>query len=123
VPERAFHGRVDAIIGRRAPERAAIGARYFSVGNAGLLCSLFRKAGFGDIETFTEARRYPFSSFAAYFNPIEDGQGPTGQAYVTLSTEIQQLVREDTRRQLEGNAATSGPVEVEVELLFGCGQR
>jgi SAM-dependent methyltransferase len=123
VPERAFATRVDAIIGRHSPERAAIGARYFSLGDAGLLRSLFTAAGFRDIEIFAEARRYPFSSFEAYFKPIEDGQGPTGQAYVALPTEIQRLVREDTRRQLEGNAASGGPVEVEVELLFGCGRR
>ena len=123
VPERAFATRVDAIIGQHAPERAATSARYFSLGNAGLLLSLFTVAGFRDIETITEARRYPFSSFAAYFKPIEDGQGPTGQAYVALPTEIQQRVREDTRRQLEGHAATGGPVQVEVELLFGCGRR
>jgi hypothetical protein len=122
VPERAFATRVDAIIGRHAPERAATGARYFCLGNAGLLRSLFTAAGFREIETFTEARRYPFSSFAAYFKPIEDGQGPTGQAYVALPTEIQQLVREDARRQLEGNTAIGGPVEMEVELLFGCGR-
>ncbi len=123
VPERAFATRVDAIIGRHAPERAATGVKYFSLGNAGLLRSLFTAAGFRDIETITEARRYPFSSFAAYFKPIEDGQGPTGQAYAALPTEIQQRVREDTRRQLEGGVATGGLVEVEVELLFGCGRR
>ena len=123
VPERAFATRVDAIIGRHAPERAAIGARYFSLGDAELLRSLFAAAGFRDIATITETRRYPFNSFAAYFKPIEDGQGPTGQAYVALPTDLQQLVREDARRQLEGHAATGEPVEVEVELLFGCGRR
>jgi ubiquinone/menaquinone biosynthesis C-methylase UbiE len=123
VPERAFFTRVNAIIGRHAPEHAAIGARYFSLGNAGLLRSLFTAAGFRGVETFTEARRYPFSSFAAFFKSIEDGQGAAGQAYITLPTAIQRLVREDVRRQLEGNAVTDGTVEVEVELLFGCGRR
>jgi ubiquinone/menaquinone biosynthesis C-methylase UbiE len=123
VPERAFATRVNAIIGQHSPERAAIGARYFSLGNAGLLRSLFTAAGFRDIETFTETRRYPFPSFGAYFKSIEEGQGDAGQAFVTLPTGIQQLVREDARRQLEGNAATGGPVEVEVELLFGCGRQ
>jgi hypothetical protein len=69
MPERSFHTRVDVIIGRHAPERAAIGARYFSLGKAGLLRSLFTAAGFRDVETFTEARRYPFSSFAPISNP------------------------------------------------------
>ena len=123
VPERAFATRVEAFIGQYSPERAAIGARYFSLGNAGRLRSLFTAAGFRDIETFTETRRYPFPSFGAYFKPIEEGQGEPGQAFVTLPTAIQRLVREDVRRQLEGNAVTGGPVEVEVELLFGCGRR
>ena len=123
VPERAFATRVDAIVGRYWPERAPIAARYFSLGSAGLLRSLFTAAGFHDIETFTETRRYPFPSFGAYFKPIEEGQGEPGQAFVRLPTAIQRLVREDIRRQLEGNAVAGGPVEVEVELLFGCGRR
>jgi hypothetical protein len=32
-------------------------------------------------------------------------------------------VREEVRRGLEGDAETGGPVEVEVELLFGSGRR
>ena len=123
VPERAFVTRVDAIISRHVPEHAAIAERHFSFGQAGLLRRLFAAAGFQDVETFTEARRYPFNSFAAYFKPIEDGQGPTGQTYVALPAEVRRRVREDTRKQLEGNAAAGGPVEVEVELLFGCGRR
>ena len=83
----------------------------------------FTAAGFRDIETFTETRRYPFPSFGAYFKSIEEGQGEPGQAFVTLPTAIQRLVREDVRRQLEGNAVTGGPVEVEVELQFACGRR
>ena len=73
VPERAFVTRVNAIIGQHVPERAAIGARYFSLGNAGLLHSMFTEVGFRDIETFTETRRYPFPSFGAYFKSIEEG--------------------------------------------------
>ncbi len=123
VPERAFVTRIDPIIGRHAPEHAAMGARHFSLGSAEILRALFAAAGFRDIETATEARRYTFSSFAAYFKPIEDGQGPTGQAYVALPAEARRLVREETRRQLEGTAAEGGPVAVDVELLFGCGRR
>jgi ubiquinone/menaquinone biosynthesis C-methylase UbiE len=123
TPERAFVTRVDAVIGRHVPERAAIAARYFSLGDARLLRSLFVEAGFRDVATITEARRFPFASFAAYFTPIEQGQGPTGQAFVALPAEIRQAVRDDVRRQLEGAASAGGPIEVEVELLFGCGQR
>jgi hypothetical protein len=68
-------------------------------------------------------RCYPFTSFDAYFESIEDGQGPTGQAYVALPAALRQVVREDTRRQLEGNTSPGGPVEIEVEILFGCGRR
>ena len=55
TPERAFATRVDAVIGRHAPERAATAARYFSLGDAGRLRSLFAAAGFREVETFTEA--------------------------------------------------------------------
>ena len=123
VPDRAFVTRIDPIIGRHAPAHAAMGARHFSLGSAEVLRALFTTAGFRDIETVTEARRYKFRSFADYFKPIEDGQGPTGQAYVALPAEIRRRVREATRLQLEATAAEGGPVEVEVELLFGCGRR
>ena len=123
VPERTFHTRVDAIIAKHVPEHTVTSARYFSLGNSELLRSLFTAAGFRDVEAFTEVRCYPFSSFAAYFKPIEDGQGPTGQAYVALRADIQQAVRENTRQQLERKTSPGGPVEVEVELLFGCGRR
>ena len=124
TPERAFATRVDAVIGRHAPERAATAAPYFSLGDAGRLCSLFAAAGFREVETFTEARRFPFPSFDAYFAPIEEGQGPTGQAFAALPAGVRGLVRNEVRRQLEGGAGDAGgPVEVEVELLFGCGRR
>ena len=123
TPERAFATRVDAIIGRHAPDRAATAARYFSLGATGRLRALFEAAGFQDVETFTEVRRFPFASFREYFKPIEEGQGPTGQAFVQLSAGIQDAVRSNARRQLEGDAATGGPIDVEVETLFGCGRR
>ena len=123
TPERAFATRVDAIIARHAPERAATAARYFSIGTADRLRALFEAAGFQDVETFTEARQFPFASFLEYFRPIEEGQGPTGQAFVQLPAGIQDAVRSDTRRQVEGDAATGGPINVQVEILFGCGRR
>jgi len=120
TPERAFATRVDAVIGRHVPERAATAARYFSLGDAQRLRSMFVAAGFCEVETFTEARRLPFASFDAYFAPIEEGQGPTGQAFVALPTEVRRVVREEVRDQLESGAG--GTIEVEVELLFGCGR-
>jgi ubiquinone/menaquinone biosynthesis C-methylase UbiE len=123
TPEQAFVTRVDAIIGRHARERAAAAARCFSLGTAHLLRPLFEAAGFRDVEIFTETRRFPFGSFAEYFEPIEAGLGPTGQAFVTLPTSVQDAVREDTRRQLEREGVSGGPIEVEVTILFGSGRK
>lgn len=123
VPERAFVTRVDAIIGRHAPERAATAARYFCLGNAQTLDNLFVAAGFRNVGVFTEARCYAFSCFSDYFQPIERGEGPTGQSYITLPPRTRQAVREDVRRQLELYDPPGAPIELEVELLFACGQR
>jgi ubiquinone/menaquinone biosynthesis C-methylase UbiE len=123
TPERAFVTRVDAIIGRHVPERSTAAAQCFSLGDAQLLQSLFATAGFQDIATNTETRRFPFASFSAYFAPIENGQGPTGQIFATLPAPLQQVVRDDVRRQLQGEAASDGPVEVTVEILTVCGRR
>lgn len=123
TPERAFVTRIDAIIGRYVPERAAIATRYFSLGDAQHLVALFTTAGFRDTATSTQVRRFPFPSFAAYFAPIEQGNSPTGQAFTALPAEIQQAVREDVRHQCEGNTTPGNPIEIEVELLLACGRR
>jgi SAM-dependent methyltransferase len=119
--ERAFATRADAVIGRHAHERAAMAARYFSPGNAGRLRSLLEGAGFREVETFAEARKFPFASFETYFNPIEAGQGPTGQTFAALPAQVRRIVREEVLGQFE--VGRGGPIEVEVELLFGCGRR
>ena len=93
------------------------------VRDARLLRFLFEAAGFREVEVATEARRYPSRSFNAYFEPIEQGWGQAGQEYLALPADLRRAVREDVRRGLEGDAETGGPVEVEVELLFGSGRR
>lgn len=124
VPSRSFHTRVNDAIGRHVAARAAAARRFFSLGDAQLLRSLFEAVGFRDIEIATEARRYPFPSFAAYFEPIEQGLGQAGQEYLALPADVRLAVREEVRRQLEGEATGArGHVEVQVELLFGCGRR
>ena len=60
----------------------------------------------------------------ACFAPIEEGRGPVGQAFCALLAEVGRIVSKEVRPQLEGEAAgAGGPVEVEVELLVGCGRR
>jgi ubiquinone/menaquinone biosynthesis C-methylase UbiE len=122
TPEKAFVTRVDAVIARHAGSHPAA-HRYFSLGNASLLRSLFAAAGFRNIGTTTETRRFPFASFSAYFSPIEKGQGPTGRSFVALTATQQDAVREEIRRQLENAPVPGGPINVEVEILFGFGQR
>jgi hypothetical protein len=84
---------------------------------------LFTAAGFRNVGTTTETRRFPFDSFAAYFRPIEEEQGPTGRSFVALNSALQVAVRDEVRHQLENGAVPGGPIEVEVEILFGFGQR
>jgi SAM-dependent methyltransferase len=123
IPERSFATRIDAVIGRHVPDMAATAERYFSLGDARRLGSLFEAAGFREVETATVARRFSFPSFAAYFAPVDTGQGPTGQAFSALPAEVRCAVREDVRRQLEGDTGRGGPIEVDVELLFGSGRK
>jgi hypothetical protein len=78
-PGRSFWTRVNAAIGKHVPSRAAAGAQYFSLGSEDRLCALFGAAGFQDMDITTETRRYGFSSFDAYFEPIEQARGPTGR--------------------------------------------
>jgi ubiquinone/menaquinone biosynthesis C-methylase UbiE len=122
VPARSFHTRVNDAVGRHVAAKAAAAGRFFSLGDARLLRSLFEVAGFRHVEVAMEARRYPFPSFGAYFEPIEQGWGQAGQEYLALPADLRRAVREEVRRGLEGDTGTGGPVEVEVELLFGSGR-
>jgi ubiquinone/menaquinone biosynthesis C-methylase UbiE len=123
TPDRSFATRINAAIGRRVPSRAQAGAQYFSLGNKDHLHALFVAAGFQNVELTTETRRYGFPSFDAYFEPIEQAQGPTGVEYLALPEDVRRLVREDLRRSLEGDSGDGGAIEIQMEILFGCGRR
>jgi hypothetical protein len=72
------------------------------------------------VEITTETHRFALPSFDAYFEPIEQGAGSSGQAFVSLSEEARHSVREEVRRDLGDKG---GPIEVEVEYRFGSGRR
>jgi hypothetical protein len=95
-------------------------ARVFSLGGEAKLTSLFEAADFGDVEITTERHCFVLPSFDAYFEPIEQGAGSPGQAYVSLPEETRRAVCEEVRRDL---GDTGGPIEIEVEYRFGSGQR
>jgi ubiquinone/menaquinone biosynthesis C-methylase UbiE len=120
VPERSLNARVSAAIGRRVPALAEATARVFSLGDAARLRSLVEAAGFGEVETFAEARRFTFASFDAFFGPIERGGTSSGQAFIALPEDVRRAVREEVRRDLND---AGGPVEVEVEIRFAGGVR
>ncbi len=123
TPGRSFVTRINVAIGRHVPARAEAAARYFSLGDPARLRALFEAAGFREVETAVEERRYAFPSFDAWFGPIERGAGTVGAEYAALPEEVRRAVREDVRRELEGDAGTGGPVEVPVEILFAAGCR
>jgi hypothetical protein len=119
VPERSFAARVNIVIGGHAPAFADAAARMFSLDETRLR-SLFKNAGFREVEVTTEGRRFTLPSFDAYFAPIERGGGSTGEAYITLPDETRRAVREAVRQEL---GDTGGPVELDVEIRFASGCR
>jgi len=121
--ERSFATRINVAIGRHVPSRAAAAAHYFSLGDPGHLRALFETAGFREVEIASEARRYGFPSFDAYFEHFERGSGVIGTEYAALPDDVRRAVREDVRRELEGDACPGDPVEVPVEILFGSGRK
>lgn len=123
TPDRSFITRINVAIGRHVPSRARAAAHYFSLGDPAHLRGLFETAGFREIEIASEVRRYGFPSFEAYFDSVERGSGVTGTEYAALPEDIRRAVREDVRRELEGDAGSCGPIEVPVEILFGSGHR
>jgi ubiquinone/menaquinone biosynthesis C-methylase UbiE len=121
--ERSFVFRVLTAIGRHVPSRAAEVARNFSLGDPARLRSLFEGAGFREVETVIEARRYAFPSFDTYFEHFDRGAGVVGAEYAGLPQEVRRMVREDVRRELEGGGGRGRPIEVPVEFMFGSGCR
>jgi SAM-dependent methyltransferase len=116
--QRSFVARVSTAIGRHFPSRAASAARFFSLGDAERLRALFQAAGFRTVETISETRRFPFPSFDAYFEPIEAGWGNIGS-----ESEVRHAVREEVRRELEGDELPGRPIDVEVEIPVASGHK
>jgi ubiquinone/menaquinone biosynthesis C-methylase UbiE len=118
VPERSYNTRINIAIARHVPSLAEAAARVFSLGDETKLKSLFKAAGFKDVEITTETHRFVLPSFEAYFEPFEQGAGSPGQAFVSLPENARRAVREEVRRD-----PTGGPIEVDVEYRFGSGRR
>ena len=67
-----------------------------------------------------EKHRFGHASFEEYFDPVERGWGSAGQVFVSLPPDTQRAVREDVRRNV-GDAG--GPIVIEVEFMFGSGEK
>jgi ubiquinone/menaquinone biosynthesis C-methylase UbiE len=120
VPERSYNTRINLAVARHVPSLMEAANRVFSLGNEMKLRSLFESAGFRDVEIATETHRFALPSFAAYFEPFEQGAGSPGQAFVSLPQEARFAVREEVRRDL---GDTGGLIEIEVEYRFASGRR
>jgi len=119
-PSRSYNGRINVVLARYVPSLAKATDRTFALCDAAKLVSLFANAGFGDVETHTERHSFTLPSFDAYYAPYERGGGSTGQALVSLPTEVRHAIREEVRRELND---TGGPVEVDTEIRIASGRR
>src|SRR3712207_4700720 len=70
-------GLIRGAIARYVPAKAEEYARFFAPGDEDRLRSLFEEAGFAEVELATEALRFAFPSFEAYFGGVERGEGHT----------------------------------------------
>jgi ubiquinone/menaquinone biosynthesis C-methylase UbiE len=120
VPERSYNTRINLAIARFVPSLAEAAARVFSLGDETKLRSLFEAANFRDVGISTETKIFTLPSFDTYFEPIEQGAGSPGQAFISLPEAARRSVREELRREL---GDTGGPIEVEVEYRLASGQR
>jgi ubiquinone/menaquinone biosynthesis C-methylase UbiE len=120
VPERSYFTRVNLAIARYVPSLMTAAARVFSLGDERKLKSLFEAAEFHDVEITTETHCFVLPSFDAYFEPLEQGGGSSGQVLVSLPEETRRAVRQEVRRDL---CDAGGAIEIEVEYRFGSGRR
>lgn len=124
APERTLAAGIRLLIARHVPSRrATIEANFshhYGLGVPDRPRALFLEAGFRDVETVLETRSFEFPSFEAYFEPFEQGGGPWGEEYAALPAELRRLIRADRHRELGGG---TGPVIVDVDILFCCGRK
>lgn len=120
IPERSYNTRIHPIIARHVPSLAEDSARLFSLGNEQKLGALFAAAGFRAVKITTERHRFGVGSFDEYFDHVERGWGSSGQVFVRLPPDTQRAVRDDVRRDVGDRG---GPIEIEVEFMFGSGQK
>jgi ubiquinone/menaquinone biosynthesis C-methylase UbiE len=122
TPAQSLTANIQDVIGRYCPERAAAAAQYFSLGDSNLLCQLLATVGFEKIEVFPESKKFPFASFDAYYNPIEQGAGSVGAELASLPVDVRRAIRNDVWRDI-GSPAADVPIELEVTLLFASGRK
>jgi ubiquinone/menaquinone biosynthesis C-methylase UbiE len=120
VPQRSYNTRIHHAIASYVPSLTEAAARVFSLGDEAKLRSMFDAANFKDVEITTQARVFTLPSFDEYFEPIEQGAGSPGQAFVSLPETTRRAVREKLLRDFGGG---SGPIEIEVEYRFASGRR
>jgi SAM-dependent methyltransferase len=124
APERTLAAGIRLLIARHVPSRrATIEANFshhYGLGVPDRPRALFLEAGFRDVETLLETRSFEFPSFDAYFEPFEQGGGPWGEEYAALPEELRRIIRNDRYHELGGR---TGPVTVDVDILFCCGKK
>jgi ubiquinone/menaquinone biosynthesis C-methylase UbiE len=124
APERTLAAGIRLLIARHVPaRRATIEANFshhYGLGAPDRPRALFLEAGFRDVETMLETRSFQFPSFDEYFEPFEQGGGPWGEEYVALPAELRRLIRNDRHHELGGG---TGPITVDVDILFCCGRK
>lgn len=119
--ERSFYAPIRKAIARYIARDASAPAYRYVLGDELYLRSVFVGAGFRDVETTAEVRQFPFETFGAFFDPIDQGVGHMGQEFVALPTDVRKLVRGDVRRALEKQDRAS--IELPMEVTFGCGRK
>lgn len=119
-PAGTLYSRVLFIMDRDIPgQRHRSGPAAFD-GNEQTLRTMLEGAGFKQVKTATEIRRFAFPSFDDYFGGVERGGGNTGQEYAALPEDVRHAVREAVRRDV---GDTGGPIELEVAVTFGSGRK
>ena len=119
-PERSFYAPVRTAMARYMPRDPSSPAYRYVLGDAAYLRSVFVDAGFQEVETSVEMRQFPFATFATFFDPIERGVGHMGQEFIELPADVRLAVRADVQRALEN--VPGGPIQLPMEVAFGCGR-
>jgi ubiquinone/menaquinone biosynthesis C-methylase UbiE len=116
-----FAGLLADALAQELPELHAELLRPFSLANPDVLRGMLEEAGFSGVSVTLNRQTSTFASFEDFWSPIEAGGGRLGQAYLCLTGDRRERIRNEVLRQLPLHAG-DGEMRLPLEAWVAMGR-